>query len=392
MIQKSVKSLTNKLNEFVEKLERVDFETISAGAFSKARKKLKHTAFIELNEKAIVETMYEDEEYKKYKGFRLCAVDGSKIRLPNTANVKEYFGAEAYKNQHRHVSGENAFSQMSMLYDVLNEIAIDSVMGKCNASERDLARKHYNSLQENDLILFDRGYCSYLHLAFLLKECRNFVVRCPVNSFAQANKMFNLPIDSWVTVLKVPKDSKARAIQNGLDTNITVRFVRVILDTGEVEVLVTSLLDEQLFPYNDFKDLYWFRWKEETFFDRIKNRLDLENFSGKTALSVLQDFYATIYISGLETVLTQDAQDVLDSRTPHNKYPSKVNKAISFNVIKNHVLDLLLHENDDDILLPKLTNLFLTSPTSIRKYRSRPRNTSARKQLDYYKRRRKIVY
>lgn len=74
-----------------------------------------------------------------------------------------------------------------------------------------------------------------------------------------------------------------------LRQGITVRFVRVVLPTGEIEVLATSLLDEVRFPDAVFADLYHERWGSETYYDLIKNRLECENFSGKSAESVRQD-------------------------------------------------------------------------------------------------------
>lgn len=90
----------------------------------------------------------------------------------------------------------------------------------------------------------------------------------------------------------------------GLPQSITVRFVRVVLKTGEYEVLVTSLLDEQTYPTPEFKSLSALRWGEETFYGLVKTRLNLENLTGKTAESVCQDFYATVYLTGLESILT----------------------------------------------------------------------------------------
>ena len=70
---------------------------------------------------------------------------------------------------------------------------------------------------------------------------------------------------------------------------IKVRFVSVILSTGEVEVLATSLMEESI-QREDFQQLYFLRWGVETFFSLIKGRLNLENFTGKTLESVQQDF------------------------------------------------------------------------------------------------------
>ena len=84
-----------------------------------------------------------------------------------------------------------------------------------------------------------------------------------------------------------------------LPNEIKVRFVRVLLDTGEYEVLVTNLFDEEEFPTEEFKTIYYLRWGIESFYAVLKTRLNLENFSGKTVHSVYQDFYSTIYISEL---------------------------------------------------------------------------------------------
>jgi len=75
-----------------------------------------------------------------------------------------------------------------------------------------------------------------------------------------------------------------------LPQEITVQFVRVRLETGENEVLVTSLLNETEFPSEDFLYIYHLRWGTEGFYAILKTRLNLENFSGKTAESVFSDF------------------------------------------------------------------------------------------------------
>lgn len=120
IIQKSVKSLQLRLNEWFEKFEG---ETVSSSAFTQARANLKYTAFIALND-CNVEIYYGDGIYEKYNGFRVLAVDGSKIRLPKGAEIKEKFGAISYRNQKEAVEGEHNYSQLSVLYDVLNRMVL----------------------------------------------------------------------------------------------------------------------------------------------------------------------------------------------------------------------------------------------------------------------------
>ena len=86
----------------------------------------------------------------------ILAVDGSKISLPFTEELKGAFGVT--KNQHK---TEIVQAVSSVLYDVLNRIALDAVLDNVNSSERELALKHKPYWRKNDLIIYDRGYPSY---------------------------------------------------------------------------------------------------------------------------------------------------------------------------------------------------------------------------------------
>jgi hypothetical protein len=166
-----------------------------------------------------------------------------------------------------------------------------------------------------------------------------------------------------------------------------------VLDDGTVEVLVTSLLKEDRYPTSLFKELYHLRWGVETLYDRIKNLLSLENFSGTSVEAVKQDFYATIFLCGVEAVLTEDASAILESKPPRNRNPQQVNKMVSFNAIKNHVIALLLSEEPASAVCAKLTRLFLTNPVCVRQDRQVARKkTSPRAALHYQKRKRKFCY
>ena len=47
----------------------------------------------------------------------------------------------------------------------------------------------------------------------------------------------------------------------GIDTApLKVRLIKVFLDSGETEILITSLLNQSIYNYSIFKDLYHLRW------------------------------------------------------------------------------------------------------------------------------------
>jgi len=252
--------------------------------------------------------------------------------------------------------------------------------------------QHLKYTQENDLLIYDRGYPSFKHLSHLCKNNNKFVMRCSSASFKDAREMLKGEGKSDRTVVLKVHHSKTKEIEKlDLPKEIKVRFVRVTLETGEYEVLVTNLLDEIEFPTNEFAYIYYLRWGVEEFYGIIKNRLTLENFSGKTAHSVYQDFYSTIYLSGLETILTMDINDELKQKNTKNK--QQVNHAVSFNAIKTKALELLLDDKESDDLLQRLELLFKTNPVQIRINRKVPRVKTSDYQLNnYHKRTRKICF
>lgn len=389
ILRNSVKSLQNVVNEAMMLLGETP---VTASAYCQARYKIKHTAFIALNQKAVIQTMYADDDYQKFWGFRILAVDGSKIVLPDNQDVRNEFGTLKWskKCDTGVIKGEKPFAIASVLYDVLNRVALDAQLAKAKAYEVDLAVEHLAHTNENDLLVMDRGYTSYRMLAELTKHQRNFVIRCGAASFKTAQDMLKgKGADSQIVTL-VPCKNQAKIIENSaLPKTINVRFVRVLLDTGEYEVLVTSLLDEERYATKTFSDLYWFRWRIETFYGLLKTRLELENFTGTGVEAIRQDFYGAVFLTGLESILTDTAQAQLDAKLG-NQFTQMVNRAVSFNAIKNQAFALLWSDLQTETLLEKLTLLFRGSPTSVRPNRKNARTKfSPTKILNFHKRQKK---
>lgn len=390
-MRNSVKALQNVANEAMSWLGR---PTVSASALSQARYKLKHTAFIELNRTAIVDTLYRDDDYHRFWGFRVLAVDGSKLVLPNNEAICKEFGTIAWSNgKTSEIQGERPYALASVLYDVLNRVALDATLGEARAYEIDLAVGHLSHTRAGDLLTMDRNYPSYRMLAELSRCGRDFAIRCSAASFAEARDMLKgQGPDSQEVTLRPCAGQLTLIRERGLPLSLKVRLVRVLLSTGEYEVLVTSLLDNAIYPTDGFRDLYHLRWGIETFYGLLKTRLELENFTGIGPEAVRQDFHATVYLSGLESLLTDTAQAMLDAKV--TKYPQRVNRAVSFNAIKNLALDLLLvGDSETDQLLDRLTSLFLTNPCLERSHRKPARKkSSARVLLNFHKRQKKHCF
>ncbi|MDE6672786.1 MAG: transposase [Ruminococcus sp.] len=79
------------------------------------------------------------------------------------------------------------------------------------------------------------------------------------------------------------------------DKICSVRIVRVVLKSGEVETLITNLLENEL-DTDKFRELYFLRWSIETSFDTLKNKFLIEKFSGKSFVAVFQEYYSIMFL------------------------------------------------------------------------------------------------
>lgn len=379
------------LNEFITHHE-LDF-TITSGAFTKARKKLKHTAFIELNQ-GLIDIYYKDANIKRLYDFRIIAFDGSDIILPNNEEIKQEFGSIRSANGHHKEIGDYARATLEIGYDVLNNIAVSCCLGHSKAQETVLAMDMLNTLDKHDLLIYDRAYASYLFLAQLLNKQKNFIVRCP-RMFKEVTIMFDDDApSSKIVTLRVTRQQWKKVKAFGLDKTITVRLVKVILSTGEAEVLATSLFDTEKYPADLFKELYHLRWGVETFYSKIKGRLCLENFTGKSVESVRQDTWATVMISNLETIMTEDIEEEVNAQCINNETSEKkVNKAVSFNAIKNAVFDLISSNKNSAEIINSLRRLFKMNMLIVRPDRKVDRKPiTVTRSRNYHRRTKKQVF
>lgn len=392
ILLKSSRSLQNRLNEFFSNFAiYLTAKTVTASAFSQGRMNLNSEAFREMST-VLNKAYYSDAQfYKRYKLHRLLALDGSTLRLPETAEIRAEYGTIKIVNNH--MEGIYTAGQCSVLYDVLNERSIHALLAPIKTSENTLALEQVNYCSAGDLVLMDRAYPGYELFGELLKNNVDFVARCKAKSFHEVEEFLKLEnCFDRSYVLRPNKGIVKKIAAKGLPDSINIRLLKIKLNTGETEVLITSLLNQQEYPQAEFYELYYKRWGIETFFDRIKNRLDLENFTGKSVLSVAQDFLSTIFIANLESCITEGYNEELSNRSTNPAFEKKVNKSISYNQIKTEVIELLLNEKGaTSKVFKKVEQIILSQYQSIKKDKNRPRVFSGRASFNYLKTRKKAV-
>ena len=203
------------------------------------------------------------------------------------------------------------------------------------------------------------------------------MIRFPRQSFTAVNAFWAAPAQERGVTLEVPSTARAYVVQHQLPTTLRVRLVKVLLASGEVEVLGTDLLDARTYPAAEFKTVYGWRWNHETYHDRIKNIFELERFSGKRVQAIKQDFYGVIFLATLESILSKPAQAELTAQGEARQCGSipQVNRAVSYVTMLDHIVPLLGdRQRSPASTLAAIERLLLTSPTRPRPGRQVPRH------------------
>ena len=331
-------AIQRDLDRFFQKINSSEFTIREAtkGAFSQARSKLNEWGFIRLNEVA-VDTFYNESEYYVWNNHRLLAVDGTRIMLPNHPSIKAEFGECSFGPNS---DSKRSLAIASMLYDVLNLITIDAQLAPFKSSsakkssESSLLQKHMAKLKQDDLLLLDRGYPS-LALFFQLKaQGVEFCVRMKSSWWKEVRKFRESGEKEKIVSFTLPKKDidKLSEYPEWINKTIKCRLVRVELDTGETEILCTSLADTEAYPYGQFKELYHFRWNEEEAYKLLKCRIEFEDFSGKTARAVKQDFHAKIFLLTLSAAYAHPIEERVKEEfkaDEKRKHSQKINRTNS---------------------------------------------------------------
>lgn len=350
-------------------------KTMTKQAFSQLRQKIKPKAFIELND-GFISWFYDGDNFKKYKDYRLLSIDGSITEIPNTKNNREYFGYH-----HNQSNKQQARAMASVIYDIENDCILEADIRTWKAAERDVAKDLIERLgnkgYKNDLFLFDRGYPSDDMFEYLENKKLKYLMRVKVNKF---NNEFDNANEPDQIVTRVYKNK-----------TLTLRIINVILPTGEIEKLVTNLMNTNL-TVEDFKILYFKRWGIEIKYNELKTKYELENFSGTNPIAIMQDFYACIYLSNLMSLAKAEASEKATLNKEDCKYEYKVNTNMLIAKMTKTLIQSLLEDDSykRQLLFNKAMEGVTKNLVPIRPGRHFPRKEPSRKSKHPVNRKRSL--
>jgi len=341
---------------------------VSKAAFAKARMKLKYEAFIELNQ-CLVNEFYAVFRCRTWHGFQLLAIDGTTLTLPKISEISEHFGVWNGRQ------GEPCpKARASQLYDPLNHLTVNAVISPKSIGERQQAKHLLPEVLANSLILLDRGYPAFW--LFKLIHCRHgqFCARIS-RQWKEVRHFLNSGKNEKIIEFKAGAAAEY-CKELGLDIKpMKMRLIRVELSSGEIEVLITSLIDKDTYPHNIFCDLYHARWPVEEDYKTMKCRIEIEAFTGKSVLSVYQDFYANVFAKNLVAVLSYPARAAMEISGIKDKHVHQINFTHALGKAKNLVA-LLFQRTSRTIknLIQEFIAIVLHTTEPVRPGRKYPRN------------------
>ena len=229
-----------------------------------------------------------------YRGFRLVAIDGVVYSTPDTQANEKAFGRPSGGDR-----GLGAFPQLRKvsLVEVGTHVELALILKRIACGETTAMEGLWRHIPTDSLLLEDRGFFSYKQWKRALSE--KIAVLARVKSNLILKPIRHLTDGSYLAkIYPTPRDREMD--QHG----IVVRVIRYKLDDprrvghDEEHVLMTTLLDETLYPASELIPLYHERWEEELTFDEQKTHQDPRrptkpaHLRSQTPAGVIQEMYA----------------------------------------------------------------------------------------------------
>lgn len=309
---KNTQSYGTTIDELWDSCDRLDLSlpqksSIAPSSFCAARKKLDESVFKQINREIIAAYSQQDQnDSYNWLGHRIFAVDGSKINLPR----------ELLSYNYRLPSDNSHYPQglLSCIYQLKSQMPFDFDLVS-HANERSCAQEHLQMLEEDDVVVYDRGYFSYAMLYQHLKLKIHAVFRLQKNSYAVIREFFvSSQTDILATIYPSPK-TQCDIIKKNPDIEIIPLQMRLIkYQIGDnIFCLGTTLTDQRQYSNTqDFIDVYHERWGVEELYKVSKRIFIIEDFHAKSERGVKQEIFAHFALITMNRIFANQADSDLN--------------------------------------------------------------------------------
>ena len=324
----------NEINHYFSGFDALD-KSVSKQAVFQAQEKLDYRVFPYINTK-LCQYYYHHNKYETIKGYTIVSIDGSTGEAPNTPECIEKFGDKGLKKIRQTMTNP----RISGIYDICNEVYIDLSIQTYRKGEIPMAYEQMKNVHnilsdQKRLFLADRGYdASELFLYFEMNNdfyCFRGKSNFYKNQVASVQKDGWIEIefeDKWINKFKIDEVKEYAKEKRKLKIRV-VKYMKSEIGDNEndEEMILFTNLDENEWSRREIIILYGLRWGQETSYDVLKNKLEMERITSEKPELILQEMYSQVIVHNLASMIKKESDKII-VHTPKYVYRTNMNNLI----------------------------------------------------------------
>jgi hypothetical protein len=290
--------------------ENVELPSQDTGAYCQARQRLPEKLLQQLFSKVAKDLQDKVTREQLWCGRHVKVIDGSTVSMPDTPTNQQ-----AYPQPSTQAPGCGfPIAKIGVLFSLATGAAIALIIDVLNTHDVKLARRLYEFLNPDDVLLGDRAFCSYADLVFIRKRQAHAVFRKHQGRKQQLRRGRIVCSCDKQVIWHKPKTCPKGLTKEEFATlpkSITVREVHYYIAipgfrTQQVS-LITTLLDAKAYSTLELVKLYEFRWDVELDLKHLKTTLGMDILRSKSPAMVRKEIYVYLLAYNLLRSLMWEA-------------------------------------------------------------------------------------
>ena len=380
MFSRNGHTVSNEINHYFSGFDALD-KSVSKQAIFQAQEKLSYKVFPYLNHQ-LCQYYYNNNEYDTIKGYTAVAIDGSTGEAPDTPECIKAFGDKGlHKHQQRRTN-----PRISGFYDICNGIYINLSIQSYRKAELPMAYEQMDDVhqlldKQKRLFLADRNYDAS-DLFFYFEINKDFYCfRGKPNFYKkhlqqiEEDGWINVEFDDqWINRFKIDEvreyARKHRKLRIRVIKYKKSEIKKLKKNEEDEEIILFTNLSSDEWPRKEIIVLYGHRWTEETGYDTLKNKLEMERITSEKPELILQEMHSQVLVHNLAAMIKKESDKIV-VHTPKYKYQTNINNLIQ--LLRANLPKLLNQKQKIKELLEKIIKKAAKNKEPIRPNRLYPR-------------------
>jgi hypothetical protein len=240
---------------------------VTSGGVSQAKERLGVDAIRWLFEVSVRSWHSEEADHHRFHGMNLLAMDGTTLRLPDSAANRAHFGSQNYASNK---VASFPLTRGVTLTSVPTHLMLQAKFAPYKTSEMELAKDLLASVPENSLTILDRGFLSAELLCKLADGSTNRHFLIPAKSNTKWKLLEGTEADGLV---ELTVSDAAMKRDSTLSSTWHARAIKIPDAKGDITYLLTSLTDRRAIKAKEVIRCYFRRWEIETSYRELKHAM-----------------------------------------------------------------------------------------------------------------------